>query len=93
MNTPISTEQYKKLIKKADKMSEEWAKNNPTAQRQADFSTGLSRMLDVVFFAEDKEIFDNETTNISINKEQVKMLKDLLNNSEEGKHALAILGL
>ena len=59
-NYPITTEQYKKLLKKADEMTEAWAKNNPEAQRITDYSEGLKKMLDVIFFAEDEEIFGDK---------------------------------
>lgn len=34
-----------------------------------------------------------KTTTITLNEEQVKTLKDLLNQSSEGKFAISILGL
>lgn len=55
-NYPITEEQYKKLLKKADELEKEWGKGL-SAQRQADFGTGLKRMLDIIFFADDKEVF------------------------------------
>lgn len=54
-NYPLTNEEYKKLLHIAKDLEKQHMEENHDAQRACDYHAGLTKMLDIIFFAEYKK--------------------------------------